>query len=113
MIVKEDIEKALEESFDVVKVTNVMYDEIQKAFTKGFDLGVKAVSDAGRVKWHKLCKNPDDLPTDKHFKITSDGDIALYDCFLGKWYDLYSNELTYHPAAWCEIPRFEEGKNEN
>lgn len=61
------------------------------------------------IIWHDLLKNPDDLPTDKHFKITSDGDIALYDCFLGKWYDLRSDELTYHPAAWCEIPEFKGG----
>lgn len=47
MIVKEDIEKAVRESFDVVKVTDVILDETQKAFAKGFDLGVKAVCDAG------------------------------------------------------------------
>lgn len=111
MIVKEDIEKAVKESFDVAKVTNVILDEIKKAFGKGFDLGVKVVNDAefgaGRLKWHDLRKSPDDLPTDKHFKITSDGDIALYDLFLGKRYDLRSDELTYQLAAWCEIPTFE------
>lgn len=58
------------------------------------------------IEWHDLRKDPDDLPTDKHYKITSDGDIALYDYFWEKWYDLRSDELTYHPAAWCEIPRF-------
>lgn len=47
MITKEDIDKALKESFDVAKVTNVIFDEIQKAFTKGFDLGVKFASDNG------------------------------------------------------------------
>lgn len=47
MITKENIEKALKESFDVAKVTNVIFDEIQKAFTKGFDLGVKFASDNG------------------------------------------------------------------
>lgn len=75
-----------------------------KLYFDGFKDGYMA---AGNVTWHDLCKNPDDLPTDKHFKITSDGDIALYDCFLEKWYDLRSDELTYHPAAWCEIPRLE------
>lgn len=69
-----------------------------------FNAGLKA----GRQKWHDLRKNPDDLPTDKHFKITSDGDIALYDWFLEKWYDLRSDELTYHPFAWCEIPKYTE-----
>lgn len=107
MLTKEDIKRAVRESFDVVKVTDVILDEIQKALAKGFDLGVKAVCDAGIPKWHDICKNPEDLPTDKHFKITSDGDIAFYDCFLDKWYDLRSDELTYHPAAWCEIPRLE------
>lgn len=63
------------------------------------------------IKWHDLRKDPDDLPTDKHFKITSDGDIALYDCFWEKWYDLRSDELSYQPAAWCEIPKFEETNN--
>lgn len=47
MIAKEDIDKALKESFDVVKVTNVIFDEIQKALGKGFDLGVKFASDNG------------------------------------------------------------------
>ena len=50
MLTKEDIEKAVRESFDVVKVMDVILDEIQKAFAKGFDLGVKAVSDAGISK---------------------------------------------------------------
>ena len=74
---------------------------IEEAYQKGAEFG------AGRLKWHDLRKNPDDLPTDKHFKITSDGDIALYDLFLGKRYDLRSDELTYQLAAWCEIPTFE------
>jgi hypothetical protein len=75
-------------------------EELQEAFLAGLE--------AGRPKWHDLRKNPDDLPTDKHFKITSDGDIALYDWFLGKWYDLRSDELTYQPIAWCEIPKYTE-----
>ena len=36
MLTKEDIEKAVRESVDVVKVTDVILDEIQKAFAKGF-----------------------------------------------------------------------------
>ena len=75
-----------------------------KLYFDGFKDGYSA---AGNVTWHDLRKNPDDLPTDKHFKITSDGDIALYDYFLGKWYDLCSDELTYHPLAWCEIPVYQ------
>ena len=42
-----ELDRALKESFDVAKVTNVIFDEIQKAFTKGFDLGVKFASDNG------------------------------------------------------------------
>ena len=95
------------------------YDE---AFIKGYKVSEKRIIElekenaglrAGRLKWHDIRKNPDDLPTDKHFKITSDGDIALYDCFWEKWYDLRSDELTYHPAAWCEIPTFNTWLNED
>ena len=74
-----------------------------KLYFDGFEDGYMA---AGNVTWHDLRKNPDDLPTDEHFKITSDGDIAFYDWFLGKWYDLRRDELTYHPFAWCEIPKY-------
>lgn len=39
-----ELDRSLKESFDVAKITSVIFDEIQKAFTKGFDLGVKFAS---------------------------------------------------------------------
>lgn len=106
MIVKEDIEKALKESFDVAKVTNVIFDEIQKAFTKGFDLGVKAVSDAGRVKWHDLRKNPKDLPTCDCETITlhENGNKNIQRWQNGNW----TNAIVIPIVAWCEILEFNE-----
>lgn len=58
------------------------------------------------VVWHDLRKNPNDLPTDKFFKIIDHGNIGFYDSFLGKWYYWDSSEMIYLPIVWAEIPKF-------
>jgi hypothetical protein len=110
---KEDINKAIRESFDVAKVTNVILDEIQKAFGKGFDLGVKSVSDAefgaGGIRWHELCKNPDDLPVkSNHVVQNQDGDHVVYNNYQKKWFWTDGCSFGLKVIAWCEIPTFGE-----
>lgn len=38
---KEEMKKALSECFDVKAVTNVVFDQVQNAFLKGIEIGIK------------------------------------------------------------------------
>lgn len=68
-----------------------------------------------KTKWHDLRKNPDDLPPIEIGCCTIDvltdsGRFAYYHHDNNCWVDSNGVDEIDTPKAWCEIPKFEEGK---
>ena len=105
---------SIDDDADVVMTQNKLLEYIKQAFLAGLK--------AGKLKWHDLRKDPNDLPLkmgigSEVVLISYDGevtDFAYYNFKSKRWEhdedDFYI--CTPPPIAWCEIPKF-EGRNRN
>ena len=106
-----------------VRETLMLNEELDPTFKAMADAYIAGYGEAKdinvRTKWHDLRKNPKDLPVRKC--LDEEGNIVSL--FHNSWdggdiwyvYDFHEKEwqqMGEAPVAWCEIPRFEEGKNE-
>lgn len=82
--------------------------EVKQAYLAGLK--------AGRLKWHDLRKNPEDLPPRKGLetyseRLITDKGYSVYNFRKCRWYvDEPDCDCMVHRdvIAWCEIPKFEE-----
>lgn len=79
---------------------------------------VEKMKCCGKLKWHDLRKNPDDLPerikncNHTHEVLRQDGVKVRYNYYREAWqYFICDNLLTKcEVIAWCEVPKFEGRK---
>lgn len=69
-----------------------------------------------KTKWHKVADG-DYPPYEKGgFTVnvfTDRGEIAYYNHFLDSWISEPSSAEIDPPVAWCKIPKYKEGGNDN
>ena len=76
-------------------------DEIRKAYIAGLK--------TGRLQWHDLRKDPDDIPESHTSILNQDGEKVIYDYNNKVWrYDNADEYICETPIAWCEIPTFDK-----
>ena len=98
------LKEKLEERKDkfVFELPEVYITDVKQAFLAGLK--------AGRLQWHDLRKDPNDLPKDKEHVWCDYGDgygKGFYDKDDGGWWiegHMYCSIID----AWCEIPTFDK-----
>ena len=126
VVVGKEIEKIKGEFESVINGMNMVGKIPYNVYSELFDVGAECIQkayelgkselEAGRSKWHDLCKNPDDLPEIRHpvyAKLDSGTYVFAY-CVNKIWHGNDDGVILHHGngksevIAWCEIPRLEE-----
>ena len=87
------------DTFGYRSLDDVHYD-IKQAFMTGLE--------TGRLRWHDLRKDPDDIPESHTSILNQYGEKVIYDSNNKVWrYDNADEYICETPIAWCEIPTLE------